>query len=495
MQSTLTKIYKKPKIQNLNNSVSYKEIIIQRKGKGFRARSSCLSNIPNIKINRPEAYSSISEEDALQKLIPKIQDSLSATNKKMGQVFSENGKILYALENIIYVPQNNQINGQIINNELLSKIYQVLQNISSTNSDMQIINTLNSQTLNKKVTEVANLWFKELFERTKKKPTEEDYLAITTFEGYKRVYEDYILPYFNKNSNLNNILLVTDELVDNILDNVNGRTTKKHVLVDLKLLMKFAKRKMYITDNPIESKALKRMKSKKKQEKFIEEDRRSVWINCMLEEINNPLKSSDAPLAFLLMLLHSNRPEEACGTKWKDFDFEKNDYHIQNAYSKIPIYNEKEMKRIGWKHGDVPLKTPESDRHIPLDPLIKQKLLEHMKNQKEQYKKAHKKWSINEYVFHNTKGTPFIPENLSKNFSKFRKRNKLENIVIYSLRHTFASHCKSLGMEPEILAELMGHTEYSTTQKYYVHVSAKDKRTALEKIQKKEVDVFINNEK
>lgn len=41
-------------------------------------------------------------------------------------------------------------------------------------------------------------------------------------------------------------------------------------------------------------------------------------------------------------------------------------------------------------------------------------------------------------------------------------------------------------MEPEVLAKLMGHTEYETTQKYYIHVSKKRKVDALMRIQEKE---------
>ena len=96
---------------------------------------------------------------------------------------------------------------------------------------------------------------------------------------------------------------------------------------------------------------------------------------------------NDAPLAFLCTLLHGNRPEETCGTKWKDFDFEKNTYHIQNAYKKIPIYDEITMKRIGWDKGDGPLKTPESNRILSLDLLFKELLLEHRENQKKYFKK------------------------------------------------------------------------------------------------------------
>lgn len=45
-------------------------------------------------------------------------------------------------------------------------------------------------------------------------------------------------------------------------------------------------------------------------------------------------------------------------------------------------------------------------------------------------------------------------------------------------------------MEPEVLAKLMGHTEYETTQKYYIHVSKKRKVDALMRIQEKERNGF-----
>lgn len=56
------------------------------------------------------------------------------------------------------------------------------------------------------------------------------------------------------------------------------------------------------------------------------------------------------------------------------------------------------MKRIGWTTDDGPLKTPESDRTLSLDLLLKKLLLEHRENQKEQFRNLKKKWSENEYV-------------------------------------------------------------------------------------------------
>ena len=45
-------------------------------------------------------------------------------------------------------------------------------------------------------------------------------------------------------------------------------------------------------------------------------------------------------------------------------------------------------------------------------------------------------------------------------------------------------------MEAEVLAKLMGHTEYETTQKYYIHVSKQRKVDALMRVQEKEIKGF-----
>ena len=50
------------------------------------------------------------------------------------------------------------------------------------------------------------------------------------------------------------------------------------------------------------------------------------------------------------------------------------------------------------------------------------------------------------------------------------RHKELKHLTVYGLRHFFATHCKELGMEAEVVAKLMGHTEYETTQKYYIHV-------------------------
>lgn len=126
--------------------------------------------------------------------------------------------------------------------------------------------------------------------------------------------------------------------------------------------------------------------------------------------------------------------------------------------------------------------------------LIKPLLLQHKKKQKDNFKKLGKKWSEKEYVFLNSTGTPFIPKVLSRNFTKFLTRNSLPHIILYGLRHSFATHCRNLGMEAEVLALLMGHIEYETTQKYYIHISSKQKKDQLQKVQNQNLQIYLSNE-
>lgn len=520
----MEKIVTMPKMSKINLDSMFFEIILSMKGDSFRARSSSIAQINNVNETRPEATSKISYENAIQKLIPKIEKALVGTNKNLGKVYLEkDGRIFYTVENILYENQQSNI---VINNSINNIIGTLINTLTTTISSLQsnglnvgqIENVLSNNISNIKdninaipitqtnITELNNSniitfqdlcvkWLQALYVRTKKTHDDEDYLSPSTLEGYNRILRESLFPFLEKNPQYDNISTFTEQVVDELLSQINCRDSKRILLVALRLIFDYAKQEGLVLINPLANKKLKRKKKVNKDYDFIEEEDRAIWINCMIKEIQSiDFDYTDAALAFLCTLLHGNRPEETCGTKWKDFNFKEDDYHIQNAYKKIPIYDEKTMKRIGWKKGDGPLKTPESDRHLSLDPLFKQLLLVHRVKQMYKFRKEGKKWSENEYVFYNSTGTPFTPDILSKNFNKFIKRNGLPHIVIYGLRHSFATHCRNLGMKPEVLARLMGHTEYQTTQKYYIHISKKQKKEALQGVQKQDMKSYLGNE-
>ena len=519
----MEKLSIQPKMSKINLNCMSFEIKLSMKGGIYRARSSSMSKIYNIKNARPEASSKQSFEMAIQNLIPKIENSLEGTDKKFSKVYMQNdGKLMFCVESVIY--ETTELYSKYTNclDTIITSFTKLLENFTTPttlNKLQEISSTLNNNTIsveNKKEAvetiiadntsveitfkDVIVEWLQSLNERTKKPYDDDEYFSPTTLESYNRNLWSIVFPYFEKHPECNNIYNFSENNMDEILKLTTCKDTQRVLLISLKLAFDFAVNKSYITINPLANKKLKK-KSKSKKSKndyeFIQEEERALWINCMIKESGFKAKyhkKTDAALAFLFMLLHGTRPEETCGLRWKDLNFQDDDIFIQNAYKSVPIFDEVTMKRIGWKNEDGPLKTPESYRHIPIDLLIKDLLIENKKNQQKEFKENHLKWSENQYVFLNSSRTPFTSHVLSKNFSKFVKKNKLSHIVLYGLRHSFASHCRNLGMPPEILAPLMGHTEYETTQKYYIHISSKQKKDELQKIHQLDIQSYLDTE-
>lgn len=96
-----------------------------------------------------------------------------------------------------------------------------------------------------------------------------------------------------------------------------------------------------------------------------------------------------------------------------------------------------------------------------------------------EYLKKGQKWNDNGYIFLNEKGQPFVPNLLSKKMPLFIKKYNLEHLTTYGLRHSFATLCSTLGMSPEVLHVIMGHTDFETTRKYYIHISEERKRNEM----------------
>lgn len=463
-----------------SNLKKYK-IRVSPKDNGYQARTTLdLGGV--VKTNpRPECYSIASPKEAVTRLVEKMQIILSNyTTKRIKLIGIEEPDIIYyVLEETNEVPKITFKKPILVQNEQPKIKNSSINTSASSNSNNYTANPNVLYT----VTNVGYTWFNSILERTKKNPDEEEYLANKTAESYIYTLKRIIIPYFENHEDIKE---VDEDDINDMLSTINGKTQKKDTLTVAKLFFSFAKKNKYIKFNPTAEITLPRKRKQLDEIEFIEEKDREKWIACLLEE------NSDISLLYLSMLLSSARPEEACGYKWSAFNFEIDDIYICNAYKDFCIYNE-HMEIIGHERKDDILKTPESYRHIHLDPILKKALLAHKLKQQELFKRMHKKWTENEYLFLNKYMKPFVSDTLSKNMPRFLKRNKkynLGHLTVYGLRHSFATHCRELGMEPEVLAKLMGHTEYETTQKYYVHVSKQRKVDALIRVQEKERNGF-----
>lgn len=162
-------------------------------------------------------------------------------------------------------------------------------------------------------------------------------------------------------------------------------------------------------------------------------------------------------------------------------DFQNDIVHINNAYKEWEAYDDN-MVKIGHKRGDGDLKTPESYRDIPMHPRLKRLLLMIKSERMIEYQRMGKKWNEHEYIFLNEDGNPYVSENLTNKMPKFIKKYSLEHLTTYGLRHSFATLCSTLGMPPEVLHVIMGHADFDTTRKYYIHITGERKKNEMMKM-------------
>ena len=162
-------------------------------------------------------------------------------------------------------------------------------------------------------------------------------------------------------------------------------------------------------------------------------------------------------------------------------DFQNDIVHINNAYKEWEAYDDN-MVKIGHKRGDGDLKTPESYRDIPMHPRLKRLLLMIKSERMIEYQRMGKKWNEHEYIFLNEDGNPYVSENLTNKMPKFIKKYSLEHLTTYGLRHSFATLCSTLGMPPEVLHVIMGHADFDTTRKYYIHITGERKKNGMMKM-------------
>jgi integrase len=151
------------------------------------------------------------------------------------------------------------------------------------------------------------------------------------------------------------------------------------------------------------------------------------------------------------------RRGEICGLKWTDFDAEHGKLHVQRT--------------IRYQHGQPVIgetKTSEGNRVILLPRSVCNLLCERQK-------KALTEWIFPKPTYPEL---PLDPGTAYTQLKRLLKEAGLPDIRFHDLRHTFATHAASSGVDPKTLAGILGHTKASFTLDTYTHVTTDMQRNA-----------------
>ena len=191
---------------------------------------------------------------------------------------------------------------------------------------------------------------------------------------------------------------------------------------------------------------------------FTEREKNRIKAYC--------LKSTqEKDVGVLIALFSGIRIGELCGLKWEDIDFENKSINIKRTIQRIY-----ELEK-GTKVVETLPKTATSLRIIPLSNILYAKL-----------KPLSNKHNKEEYILSGKNHKIVEPQAYRYTYKNILKKSRVRIKKFHTLRHTFATNCIKVGMDPKSLSEILGHSNVDITLNLYVHPSFETKKKFIDKL-------------
>ena len=169
----------------------------------------------------------------------------------------------------------------------------------------------------------------------------------------------------------------------------------------------------------------------------------------------------DCPI--LVSLYTGSRLGEICGLQWSDLNFALQEIWFCRTIKRLPTdqANSETCTLLTCSS----TKGRDGYRIVPMPPVVMQ-LLRYQKQKAEQ---QFGPTQPDGFVFFNRQGHLIDPDNLSHYFTKLVRQLGLPHTRFHDLRHTFATRAIESGVDVLTLSGILGHTDVSTTEHFYLH--------------------------
>ena len=167
------------------------------------------------------------------------------------------------------------------------------------------------------------------------------------------------------------------------------------------------------------------------------------------------------------------RRGELAGLQWQDVDFTNRTIRIKRN-----VINNRET---GHQNMIKETKTANSDRVLPLQPV----LVDLLKAWKAEQAKQYQCFVMpSAFIFNklNDLYSPIRPDSITQWLSRFNARHGLRNVSPHDLRHTVGSLMLSAGATVKEVQKFLGHADASTTLKFYAGTDLNGLKTASDKL-------------
>ena len=286
-----------------------------------------------------------------------------------------------------------------------------------------------------------------------------------TYEGYARLINRYINPYFDK------LCMKLTDLKRKDLDafytylltiDLSANTIHK-VNVVIHQAMAAAVDKELLTINPaIEIKSIPK----------IEKYRADYYNKSEIDNLLEAFKGDPMEAVVKLTVFYGFRRSEVLGLRWSAINFEEDIIEVNHTAIRLnaDIVYEDKCKNLS------------SMRMLPLSADMKEYLIS-LKRKQDDFKALFgDTYHDNEYICKWEDGRLFDPSYISHHFSLMLQKTGLRHIRFHELRHSTASYLVALGFSLKDVQEWLGHSTITITADTYSHVDLSSKRKIADRL-------------
>jgi integrase len=251
-------------------------------------------------------------------------------------------------------------------------------------------------------------------------------------------------------------------------EKLEGGQSPSSVLAMQKVLhgaLEQAVKERLISINPAKGVSLPKVEKRKLEPLTLEQ------AISLLKAAKGTMMESFVALAMLLGMRHG----EILALHWKEIDFERGKISVKYTLT----HTQRDGKYCN-EIGDP--KTKASNREIVLPAAIANILREHRARQNEMRLKAGSSWHDQDLVFCTKNGGIQWKHNILPRFYLLLKSAGLPDMHVHDLRHNAVTLLISLGVNPKIVQQMMGHEDIETTMLIYGKVNNIMQIEAEEKI-------------
>lgn len=275
-------------------------------------------------------------------------------------------------------------------------------------------------------------------------------IKLSTYSYYISIINKHIRPL------LGNLCLsdIDDKIISNFISIKMEEglkiSTVREITVILKQILNFC-------NLNIKVKMPKAQKNKIDTLSRIDKEKLEIYINHNINEFT---------IGILFSLYCGLRIGEVCALRWTDIDFDTNTLYIQRTVTRVcNVSDDRDKTKLIINDA----KTINSIREIPLNQNFVRVL-----------RKFKKGKSIEHFIL--SSSNKYIdPRNYYNQYKKVLKLSGIGDYKYHALRHTFATNCIELGLDPKSLSEILGHSDIKITLSLYVHPSLDVKRDFVNK--------------